>query len=199
MHPRLLRNMFVHHVGHHIHRLDPVKRRAAALGRACGMGRNAVKTEFGRTIGQAGLRGGAVFIIGVPMDRNIDIVEQPGPGHVDLARSAFFRRSAIQPDAARRAGSLEPVLDRNRSSQRSRAKQIVAAGMTSPLSINRIARCRGRLVYTGQRIHFRQNRNHRTARTVLWAPFGHKGSRNFGNACADGETFCGKLFHHQAA
>ena len=126
---RIHAGVLAHHVDHHVHRLDPVERAAPAFGRAGSMGGDAAETELGRTVGKAGPRGRAVLAVGVPVQRDIDILEQAGAGHVDLARAAFFGRRAVQPDAPGRAGLFQPAFDRDRRRQRASAEEVVPAGM----------------------------------------------------------------------
>ena len=95
MDARVHRRMLAHHVDHHVHRLDPVERRTAALGRTRRMRRNAAKAKLARAIGQALARSGRIAIRRMPVDYEICIVEQARTCHIDLARPTLFRGSAI--------------------------------------------------------------------------------------------------------
>ena len=136
MDARILGHVLVHHVDHVVERLNAIEGRAPALRRASGMGGYAIEAELGRAIGERGLRGGGILVVGVPMEGNIDIVEQALADHVDLAAAPFFGGGAVQADRARRAGLLQPVADGQRGPDGARAEQVVPAGMAHMLAVN---------------------------------------------------------------
>jgi hypothetical protein len=68
------------------------------------------------------------------MNDEIRVLEEPGAHHIDLAAAAFLSRRSVQADDARRLRLLEPVLDRDRRADRSRAEEIVAAGVAGALA-----------------------------------------------------------------
>ena len=154
-----------------------------------------MKPEFGRTIGQAGPRRRTVFIISMPVQRNIDIIEQARPRHIDFARTAFFRRCAIKPDAARCARFCQPALHGDGGGQRTRAEQIMPAGMAGVLFRQGITVCRCGLADPWQRIIFRQNSDHRAA----FAPFRDECRGNARNARLYSEAFAFQLILQQSA
>ena len=47
MHAGILGHVLVHHVGHHVHRLNAIKGGAATFRRAGGVGRDAPEAELG--------------------------------------------------------------------------------------------------------------------------------------------------------
>ena len=71
-----------------------------------------------------------VAIAGMPRHHGVDVVEQTGAQHVDLARAAFFGGRAVE---AQRAAALvggQPVLDGDRRGGRGGAEQVMAAAMS---------------------------------------------------------------------
>ena len=184
MDPRLLRDMLAHHVDHHVEAFDAVERRSRLLRGTGGMGGNPVETEFRRTVGQRGAGGGGIFVIGMPVQRDINIVEQAGADHIDLAAAAFFGWRAIETDAPGRAGLFEPFADRDGGFDRSGTEQVMAAGMGGTLALDRGAGGDGVLVDPGQRVIFGQYRDHRAA----LAKFGGESGRDAGDAGTDFEA-----------
>src|SRR3546814_10832226 len=65
------------------------------------------------------------------------IVERAGAHQVDLAGAALFRGRAVDADLAVAACLAQPLRDRARRGDAARAEQVVAAGMTRILAINR--------------------------------------------------------------
>src|SRR5215471_4791230 len=73
----------------------------------------------------------------MPADRDVDIVEGAGAHQEALARAAFLSRAAIIAHAPLHALRGEPVLDRSRREQRSRAQHVVPAAMTVAVLLQR--------------------------------------------------------------
>src|SRR3546814_4718253 len=89
-------------------------------------------------------------------------VERAGAHQVDLAGAALFRGRAVDADLAVAACLAQPLRDRARRGDAARAEQVVAAGMTRILAINRrVLRQRG-LRHARQRVHFRKQRDNRS-------------------------------------
>lgn len=195
---RVHRRVLAHHIDHHVHRLDPVERAAALRGGAGGMRGLPPEAELGRAVGEGGARGRAVDVRGMPVDREIDIVEEAGADHIDLARSALLGRGAVEPHRAGRAGGLEPLAERDRGGHRARAEEIVPAGVRSGLLVGLLDRHR-RLADAGQRVELGEDGDHRPGVFAIWAPFGDEGGGDLGDAFGDLEAFPGQLRLEQRA
>ena len=178
MHPRILRDVLVHHVGHHVHRFNAIQRGPPLFGSASRMGRDSGKAELRRPVRQRRVGRGRVAIPRMPVNGNINVFEQTRSDHVDLAGAALLGRCAIDADTARCPALFQPVPNGDGSRDRPRPEQIVPAGVTGKLAIDTFARWQGRLVDTWQRVHFGQQRDDRTTRAV----FGHEGGRNICHA-----------------
>ena len=77
------------------------------------------------------------------------------------------------------------MADRDGGRDRARAKEVMAAGLTGMLVLNRLTHRRCALIDAWKRIHFGQDRDHGTAGAIL----SDEGRRNIGNACLDREAF----------
>ena len=125
------------------------------MGCAGSVRRYAFKAELRRAIGEARARRRGIFIVCMPMQRNIDVVEQAGANHINLAAAAFLRRRPIKPDAARRSGFGKPVLDGDGGGHRACAEKVVTAGMAGGFARDRRAGRARVLVDAGQGVEFR--------------------------------------------
>src|SRR6266849_5143284 len=120
----------------------------------------------------------------MPVQRGIYILEQPGAHHIDLAAAAFFGRRPVDPNLAFRAGRLEPALDRDGSSDRPAAEQMMPAGVPGDLIGYGLAVRIGGLRHAGQRVHLGEDGDDRTAAR---ASARHERGRNSGDPRLDRE------------
>ena len=74
------------------------------------MRRLAVEAELGGLVGQGGARAGAVVVSRVPMEGNINVVEESRPDHVYLPGATLLGWSAVEPDGALDPCGLQPFL-----------------------------------------------------------------------------------------
>jgi hypothetical protein len=126
--------------------------------------------------------GGVVGIGGMPVQRRIHILEQPGAHHVDLAAAAFLRRRPVDADLPLGAGGFEPALDRDGGGHGAGAEQVVAAGMAGDLVGDRRPVGDRLLGHAGQRVHLGEDGNDRT---VGRPGARHESGRHAGHAGLD--------------
>jgi hypothetical protein len=126
------------------------------------MGRHAAEAELRGTIREACLRPGPVSIIRMPVECNVHVVKRPVPDQVDFAAATFLSRRSIQANDARCTGLFEPVLDSNRCTNGTGAEQVMSAGLTRGLALDRAANRYVILVDSGQGIVFGENADDRT-------------------------------------
>ncbi len=154
--------MLAHQVHHVVHRLDTVERRAAAIGRAGRVRRDAAEPDLGADVGQrAGLAHG-IAIAGVPRHHRVDLVEQARTEHVDLAGAALLGGGAEELDRPRPPAG-QPVLHRNRRRRRGRAEQVMAAAVARCVLDQRLALRGGRLRQARQGIELADDADDRCA------------------------------------
>ena len=123
------RHVLAHQVRHVVHGLDPVQRGSAPMRGRGGMRGDAAEGEPRRFVGIAALGDGDVAIVGMPMQRDVDIVEPSRAGQVDLARTAFLGGGAVDAHRARLAGGCQPVGDGDPGGRRGTAEEVVTAGV----------------------------------------------------------------------
>ena len=75
---RLLRHVLAHHVDHVVHRLDPVERRAAAVGRRRRVRGHTLEAELRGDVRRGTRRTRLVAIPGMPSYRDVHVAEEPG-------------------------------------------------------------------------------------------------------------------------
>ena len=132
-------------------------------GRPGGVGGNTAEAELRGLDGQRLVDAAEVHVRGMPVQHGVDVVEETRAHHVDLARSAFFRRRAVDADGSRRAAALQPVRDRDAGRDRGGAEQVMAAGVTGVLARDRRTVCHGVLVDAWQRVELGEQADHRLA------------------------------------
>ena len=181
---RILRHVLAHQVDHVIHRLDRVQSRAPALGCHRRVGGDAAEAKLRRLVGQRGARAGGVAIRRVPVEYRIDVVEQPGAHHVNLARATLLGRRTVEPNSPSNPLALQPLRGYDHRRQRPGAEEMVPAGVARTLGHARRAICHRLLRQPRQGVEFRQQRYHRLALTVL----GDKGRGNTGDPTLEAET-----------
>jgi hypothetical protein len=139
---RLLRHVLAHHVDHVVHGFHGIERRASAVGRRCGVRRNAVKTELRGDVGGRAGRTRLVAIARMPRHRDVNVAEEAGAHHVHLARSALFGRRPVVAKRSLLSGRGHPFLDGDRGCERAGAKQVVTATVPGGVLFDRMARRR---------------------------------------------------------
>jgi hypothetical protein len=92
----------------------------------------------------------------------VHILEQAATHHVDLAATTLLRRRAVDADLGAGASVLEPLLHRNGRRHRGRAEQMMAASVSRGLVGDRLALGLSSLREARQRVHLRENRDHRS-------------------------------------
>jgi hypothetical protein len=93
-----------------------------------------------------------VLVAGMPMQDDVDVAEQAGADHKDLALAALLGQRAVIAQRAGDAVALHVFLERDRRERGSGTEQVVAAGMARPIGDERAASGRRGLRQPGQRV-----------------------------------------------
>ena len=125
------------------------------------MGRDAAEAELRRTVCEGCPGPGPVFIIRMPVNSDVHVVECAVSDQVDFAAAAFLSRRPVQANDARRAGLFEPVPDGNRCTNGTGAEQVVSAGLARGFALDRAPNRYVILVDSGQGVVFRENTDDR--------------------------------------
>ena len=105
-----------------------------------------------------------VAVAGMPRHDRVDVLEEPGADHVDLARSAFFGRRAVVAQRAGMPGRRQPVLHGDRRRERAGAEQVVSAAVAGRAFFDGVARRRLRFLrQPGQRVELADDADDRLA------------------------------------
>ena len=146
---RVRGDVLAHEVHHEVHGLHPIKG-GPALGRGRSrVGGLAVEAEPGRLVGRAARSRRVIAIRRMPMQHDIDVIEQSGARHVYLAGTALFRRCAVNPHFARPPDSRQPIRQGCARGDGRAAEQVMATGMAGavggawrPLGAGRLGEAR---------------------------------------------------------
>src|SRR5262245_45654977 len=115
----------------------------------------------------------------------VHILEEAATHHVDLAATTLLRRGAVDADLRAGASVIEPLLHRNGRRHRGRAEQMMAAGVSRGLVGDRLALGLSSLREARERVHLRQNGDHRS---LIAAAARDEGGRNSRYTGLDPET-----------
>ena len=111
----------------------------------------------------------------VPVERHVEVVEEPVPRHVDLPDESFFGRSAVKADCALQRVTLSGTLERNRGPDGARAEDVVSAAVSVGVPIRPWLLLRdGRVAEPRQRVVLGEQTDHRAAAS----PLGDEGGRH---------------------
>ena len=121
-----------------------------------------MKAKLGAAVSQVTILRGVIAITGMPIQTDIDTLEQPSPNHVDLAAATFFRRRAVDPDLSFGAGRLQPVFNRDRRGHRTGAEQMMATGVTRMQIGDRLTFGHRGLRHARQGVDLGEERDHRS-------------------------------------
>ena len=185
---RLLRHVFAHQVDHVIERFDAVECGASPVRGACRVCRSSAKPKLGGAICQRGTGCSGIPISGVPMQRDIHIVEKAVTNHVDLAAATFLSRGAHYLYRSWCARVRQPFLDRNGRTDGTGCEQVVTAGVSRRLAIDRQSRWYRVLVDPRQGVEFGQYCDDRPTVTVA----GDERRRDTGDASLNTKALGGE-------
>ena len=155
-------HVLAHIVHADIHQLDRVQRAAPQMRRRRRMRRPAVEREINLVAGERNRRVHRRDRRRMPGNRDIHILEQPGPHHEPLGRAAFLRRAPVIAHAPFDSRCRQIILHRRRREHRRRPQQIMPARMPVPALLERaLLRHAGLLAQPRQRIELAENSDHR--------------------------------------
>ena len=126
---RLLGDMLAQHVDGVECEFDGVERRPPGVWRGSRVGWPSSKCDAGGDIGQPGVVVSRIEVSRMPREDHIDVAEQAGADHEDLAAAAFFRGRAVEADGAIQSPCLHLLFRRHRRQRRGGAEKVVAAPM----------------------------------------------------------------------
>jgi hypothetical protein len=187
--------VLAHEIDHRVHGLDAVECRAPAFGRSRGMDREPAKPELAGDVREVGRGAGRVPITRMHRHHRVDVVEQAGAEHVDLARAALLGRCAVETQRSASPGRDQPLLDGNRRGGGGGAKQVMTAAVPRALGDHRAPFRFGGLRQAGQGLELADDADDRPAAAPLR---GERGG-DLGDAGRDVEARALQLLLQQGA
>ncbi len=139
------------------HEHDGVERGAAAVGRDGGVGGDAVEGELGGDDGERAAVVDAVAVAGVPVQDDVDVVEEAGADHVDLAGAAFFGGRAVVAEGAGDVVCGHVLLDRDGGESGAGAEEVVAAAVAGRVGDDGVAGGFGLLREAGEGVELAED------------------------------------------
>jgi hypothetical protein len=168
-------DVLAHQVDAVVHQLDGVQG-APAVPRIVGaVGRLTEELHCKVVHGLARSVDDRIRVVGVPVHRGVQVVEEASVGHVDLAHQCFFGRGAVEPNSALQVVFLHRAFQCNRRPHRAGTEEVVPASVAVWVAIRTRLMARYRVVSDlGQRVVLGEYTDDGTP----GAPLGDEGRRH---------------------